>query len=72
MDWTLSAAHLDLEDLLPLLDKPAVNATTSKSEKTPFGTASARVDHLLKEGAIHLQLRADDISYKGFFSGPCR
>jgi hypothetical protein len=65
MDWTLNAAHLDLEDLVSLVG-PASGGTAKRSSSSLFGAPATRIDNFLKNGLIHLNLDAADISYENF------
>lgn len=65
MDLNLHTAHLDLEDFSSLAGQPSA-ATVPSSGQSLFGATFARIDNLLKEGAIHVGIEAADISYKKF------
>jgi AsmA-like C-terminal region len=70
MNWELNTPDLDLEDLLPLANRAkTVGATTTtahRSNKSIFGTTFARVDNLLKEGAVHVNIDAADLHFRKF------
>jgi hypothetical protein len=65
MSWIVSSSHLDLEDFAALAGRSAAT-TVKRSGNSVFGATAARIDHFLKEGLIHLQLDAADISYEDF------
>ncbi len=65
MDLNLHTAHLDLEDFSSLVGRPSA-ATVKPSDQSLFGATFARIDKLLKEGAIHAGIEAADISYQKF------
>lgn len=66
MDWNLNSSSLDLQDLLPLINRPRTGSPTRKKAKSVFGDAFSRIDNLLKEGAIHLNLDATDLRFRKF------
>jgi AsmA-like C-terminal region len=66
MDWTLNAAHLELEDLVSLVGGPVSGGTTRRSTTSLFGATANRIDNFLKNGLVHLNLDAADISYENF------
>lgn len=66
MDFTLSSPRLDLEDLAPVLGRQAPSAAPRKGSRPLFGETASRLDQLLREGAIHLQIEAAEIRYQHF------
>jgi hypothetical protein len=76
MDWNLASPHLDLEDLVVLAGRtrPAtgaqtggkLSATTTQNNGKLFGSSFARIDRLLKEGAIHVGIEAADLRFRKF------
>jgi hypothetical protein len=67
MDFTLSSPLLDLEDLTPVLGRPKGEAPVSrKVSGHPFGQSASRLDELLRESAIHLQIDAPEVRYQHF------
>ncbi len=67
MDFTLSSPLLNLEDLTPVLGKPKGGAPVSrKSSGHPLGQSAGRLDDLLREGTIHLQIDAPEVRYQHF------
>lgn len=71
MNWELSTTSLDLEDLLPLSRRATTTAgttpaTTRGSNKSIFGATFTRVDNLLKEGAVHVNIDAADLHFRKF------
>ena len=65
MNWNLTTSSLDLEDLLPLVNRPTA-APTHRNNKSAFGETFARIDNLLKEGAIHVNIDAADMRFRKF------
>ncbi|HXO77692.1 MAG TPA: hypothetical protein VN824_20705, partial [Puia sp.] len=65
MDLKLSAQHLNLEDLIPLVGR-STPASASTSDKPLMGATFARIDNLLKQGSIHVAIDAADLRYKKF------
>lgn len=94
MDWTLSAAHLALEDFLPLAGRPtealsggssgiggsgtgasgAGGSGTSgrHSGSAVLGATATRIDNFLKDGLIHVNLDAINLSYADFSGAHAR
>jgi AsmA-like protein len=68
IDWSITSPHLDLGDFTTLAGQPSYSNSNpdTKTGKTPFGKTSARIDQLLKQCTVNLQLAAGDISYKKF------
>jgi hypothetical protein len=81
MNWELNTPDLDLGDLLPLANRSktigatgtavtTAGATTTitahRGNKSIFGATFARVDNLLKEGAVHVNLDAADLHFRKF------
>lgn len=69
MDWSLHSPRLDLRDFTAVLGKPVEPAMSYKAggpDKNVFGSSGYRLDHLLRDGDIHLQLEAADLLYKNF------
>ncbi len=65
VDLSLSTPRLELEDLVVLAGQSQASKSRSKGNSV-FGATFSRIDRLLKEGAIHVGLEADNISYKKF------
>jgi AsmA-like C-terminal region len=65
MDWTLSAAHLALEDFLSLAGRSSA-ASARRGSNSLFDATASRIDRFLKDGLIHVHLDAADISYANF------
>ena len=65
MNWQLNTPSLNLEDLLPLAGRPRT-AAGRRNTKSVFGPTFARVDNLLKDGAIHLTIDAADLRFRKF------
>ena len=65
MDWTLSAAHLALEDFLVLAGRSAAGSA-HRGGNSLFGATAKRIDDFLKDGLIRVRLDAADISYEHF------
>lgn len=65
MNWDLNTASLDLEDLLPLINRPSA-APTHRNTKSVFGATFARVDNVLKDGAVHVNIDAADMRFRKF------
>jgi len=65
LDLNLITQHLDLEDLTALAGKPSSGGPTRKSSSL-FGESFARVDRLLKEGAVHVGIEAGDLKFRKF------
>ena len=65
MDWSLNASHLDLEDFASLAGR-STTATAKRSATSVFGATANRIDNFLKDGLIHLNLDAADISFEKF------
>jgi uncharacterized protein involved in outer membrane biogenesis len=79
MDWTLTTAHLAVEDFIALAGRMSTASSRRKAAGGPstggqpsgtpaFGAVAARIDEFLKAGTIQLHLDASGISY-GDFSG---
>ena len=68
IDWSLSSPRLNVGDFTALAGKPMVSvpARIGKNDKNLFGGPTNRLDRLLSDGAIHLQLEATDLIYKNF------
>ncbi|HEV2483676.1 MAG TPA: AsmA family protein [Puia sp.] len=65
MNWDLTTPSLDLENLLPLINRTTA-APARRSTKSAFGETFARIDNLLKEGAIHVNIAAVDMRFRKF------
>jgi hypothetical protein len=65
IDLMLSTPRLELEDIVALAGQSQTTRTRSKGNSV-FGATFSRIDRVLKEGAIHVGLEADNISYKKF------
>ena len=65
MNWHLTTPSLDLEDLLPLINRPT-GAPARRNTKSAFGETFGRIDNLLKEGAIHVDVDAADLRFRKF------
>lgn len=65
LDLNLTTPHLDLGDLAVLAGHPTAGAPT-RSNRSPFGESFARIDRLLKEGAIHIGINAGDLKFQKF------
>jgi hypothetical protein len=65
VDLSLTTPHLDVEDLSVLAGRSSA-ATARRNKASPFAESFARVDRLLKEGAIHVNIEAADLKYKKF------
>jgi hypothetical protein len=66
MNWDLNTPALDLEDLLPLASRPVTASMTRPGNKSIFGAAFARVDNVLKDGAVHVNIDAADLHFRKF------
>lgn len=67
MNWDLSTPNLDLEDLLALANRSSATATaTHRSDKILFGASFARVDNVLKAGAVHVNIDAANLRFRKF------
>ncbi len=66
IDLTLSSPRLDLEDLAPVLGRPAAAAMGRAGSKPLFRESAGRLDQLLRDGAIHLQIDAAELRYQHF------
>jgi hypothetical protein len=66
MDFTLSSPRLDLEDLTPVLGRPVTAGPVHKGNKPLFGQTASRMDLLLRDGTIHLQIDANELRYQRF------
>jgi hypothetical protein len=71
LDLSLSTPRLELEDVVTLAGQSQPSKSKSKGNSV-FGATFSRVDHLLKDGAIHVGLEADNISYKKFTGAHAR
>jgi hypothetical protein len=71
IDWTLSSPRLNVGDFTSLAGKPEVSVPSrrGKSDRNLFGGPTNRLDRLLSDGTIHLQLEAADLLYKNFSGG---
>jgi len=65
MNWNLTTPSLDLQDLLPLVNRPT-GAPARRNPKSAFGETFGRIDNLLKEGAIHVNIDAADMRFRKF------
>ncbi|HWB92259.1 MAG TPA: AsmA-like C-terminal region-containing protein [Puia sp.] len=72
MNWDLSASSLDLQDLLPLVGRPSAGSPVRRNRKTVFGATFSRIDSLLKDGAIHVNLDATDLRFRKFAGAHAR
>lgn len=68
INWTLTTPRLNVADFTSLAGKPVQTAPskTDKSAVSLFGGSANRLDRLLSDGTIHLQLDAADLLYKNF------
>lgn len=66
MNWDLNTSSLDLQDLLPLVNRPRNAAPARNNGKSLFGETFSRIDNLLKAGAIHVNLDAADLHFRKF------
>lgn len=66
IDLQLSSSKLDLEDLSSLLGKPTTQATPRKGTGPVFGRTASRLDALLRDVVIHLQIDAAEVRYQKF------
>ena len=72
MNILLSASHLDLEDFAALAGpSTAAGGTTRRSSQSVFGATADRIDNFLKDGLIHLNLDAADISWAELRRSTC-
>lgn len=71
VDLNLTTAHLDLQDLKALAGRARAGEPI-RSNKTLFGESFSRIDHLLKEGAIHVGIEAGDLRYQKFTGAHAR
>lgn len=65
LDLNLTTPHLDLADLAVLAGRPSGGAP-ARGNRSPFGESFARIDRLLKEGAIHIGINAGDLKFQNF------
>ena len=65
IDLNISTPRLELEDVVALAGR-SQTTRASVSGNSVFGATFTRIDRVLKEGAIHVGLEADDLSYKKF------
>ncbi len=73
MNILLSASHLNLEDFAALAgSSTAAGGATRRSSQSIFGATANRIDNFLKDGVIHLNLDAADISYENFAGAHAR
>jgi hypothetical protein len=68
INWTLTTPRLNVGDFTSLAGKPVqpVPSETGKRDINLFGGSANRLDRLLSDGTIHLQLEAADLRYKSF------
>ena len=69
MDWTLRSPRLDLGDFTALAGRPLSGAAAPKA---PFSAAASRIDQVLKDGQVHVQIEAADLRYKKFAGAHAR
>jgi hypothetical protein len=73
MNILLSASHLNLEDFATLAGpSTAAGSTARRSSQSVFGATADRIDNFLKDGVIHLNLDAADISWQNFAGAHAR
>ena len=73
MNIQLSASHLNLEDFAALAGpSAAAGGTARRSSQSVFGATADRIDNFLKDGLIHLNLDAADISWQNFAGAHAR
>ena len=83
MDCSLSAAHLNLEDFIELVGRspgPSSGASSGassgssvrRSGNAVLGATASRVDNFLKDGLIHVNLDATNLSYADFSGAHAR
>ena len=73
MNILLSASHLNLEDFAALAGpSTAKGGTARRSSQSVFGATADRIDNFLKDGLIHLNMDAADISYEDFSGAHAR
>ena len=72
MNIQLSAPHLNLEDFAALAGSAAAGGPTRRSTQSVFGATADRIDNFLKDGVIHLNLDATDISWQNFAGAHAR
>ncbi|MDO6433397.1 AsmA-like C-terminal region-containing protein [Flavitalea sp. BT771] len=72
MDFTLSSPKLDLEDLTAVLGKPVVESPSRKTSGHPLGEPASRLDQLLRDGVIRLQIEAAELRYQHFTGARAR
>ena len=72
MNILLSASHLNLEDFAALAGSAATTSTAKRSTQSIFGATADRIDNFLKDGVIHLNLDATDISWQNFAGAHAR
>jgi len=66
MDFTLSSPRLDLEDLTPVLGRPAAEKASQTGSKPLFSQSAGRLDQLLRTVDIHLRIEAAELRYQRF------
>jgi len=71
MNIALTASHFNLEDFAAFAG-PSTTGNTKRSSRSVFGAPADRVDNFLKNGLIHLNLDAADISYENFTGAHAR
>lgn len=72
MDWTLSSAHLDLNDLISLAGRQTATVSPQNKNTSLFATSTGRLDRLLRSGVVHLRLEAADLVYQKFAGARAR
>ena len=72
MNILLSASHLDLEDFAALAGPSGTTSPVKRSSQSVFGATADRIDNFLKDGVIHLNLDATDISWQNFAGAHAR
>jgi hypothetical protein len=73
MNILLSASHLNLEDFAALAGpSTAAGGTARRSSQSIFGATADRIDNFLKDGLVHLNLDAADISFQNFAGAHAR
>jgi hypothetical protein len=71
MNIALTASHFNLEDFAAFAG-PSTTGTAKRSSRSVFGAPADRIDNFLKNGLIHLNLDAADISYENFAGAHAR
>ena len=72
MNILLSASHLNLEDFAALAGPSGTTSPVKRSSQSVFGATADRIDNFLKDGVIHLNLDATDISWQNFAGAHAR